>query len=314
MAAGYPSPAASEEDAAALHRPATAAVGEDMLAEAEAALTTAAGGPTGSAQMEAQSTVNDAQRKLNLAIATRHASPAPADDLAHLELQNEVALQQEQLDIAIAARERRTPAQAPRASHRSRQRPRGRRAGSGRPRHGAREHHDSTPAAEVVYFSNLPRRVDQVQTKRGTTLSGSTPFMERLRRRRGRRGLARASDAELLEVGMTGTFPVPDGGGTITGTVSEIVAATESEAPEGEDGGEGEGGDSATTSRFTVTFVPEGLTDEQIAVLLGQNIKITVPVSSTGEEVLAVPAAALTVARAASRASSGPPPTVRQRS
>jgi len=29
-------------------------------------------------------------------------------------------------------------------------------------------------------------------------------------------------------------------------------------------------------------------------VLLGQNIKITVPVSSTGEEVLAVPAAALT--------------------
>lgn len=296
VAAGYPSPAASDEDAAAL----TAArdglrSAKDMLAEAEAALTTAAGGPPGSAQMEAQSTVNDAQRKLNLAIATRDASPAPADDLAHLELQNEVALQQEQLDIAIAARDEANAGTGTSSEVTARDNAR---AAVEQAQADLDTALESTmtalPAAEVVYFSNLPRRVDQVQTKRGTTLSGSTPFMSVSGADVVVEGSLAASDAELLEVGMTGTFPVPDGGGTITGTVSEIVAATESEAPEGEDGGEGEGGDSAKSSRFTVTFVPEGLTDEQIAVLLGQNIKITVPVSSTGEEVLAVPAAALT--------------------
>ncbi len=301
VAAGYPSPAASDEDAAALQ---SARDGlrsaKDMLAEAEAALTTAAGGATKSERMTAQSEVNDAQRLLNQKIAARDTPQPPPEEGAGdppspQSLQDEVDSAQEALDIAIAAREEKNAGTGTSSEVTARDNAR---AAVEQAQADLDTALESTmtalPAAEVVYFSNLPRRVDQVQTKRGTTLSGSTPFMSVSGADVVVEGSLAASDAELLEVGMTGTFPVPDGGGTITGTVSEIVAATESEAPEGEEGGEGEGGDSATTSRFTVTFVPEGLTDEQIAVLLGQNIKITVPVSSTGEEVLAVPAAALT--------------------
>lgn len=302
VAAGYPSPAASEEDAAAL----TAArdglrSAKDMLAEAETALTTAAGGPAQSVRMEAQRVVNDAQRALNQAVAARDTpQPPPAEGETPTQespqsLQDAVDSAQEALDIAIAARDEANAGTGTSSEVTARDNAR---AAVEQAQADLDTALESTmtalPAAEVVYFSNLPRRVDQVQTKRGTTLSGSTPFMSVSGANVVVEGSLAASDAELLEVGMTGTFPVPDGGGTITGTVSEIVAATASDDAEGEGDGEGEGGGGATTSRFTVTFVPEGLTDEQIAVLLGQNIKITVPVSSTGEEVLAVPAAALT--------------------
>lgn len=297
VAAGYPSPAASEEDAAALQ---SARDGlrsaKDMLAEAEAALTTAAGGEPQSVRMAEQSKVNDAQRELNNAVRKRDApTEAEAEAETPQQRQDAVDSAQEALDIAIVARDEINAGTGTSSEVTARDNARSAVEQAQADLDTALESTmTALPAAEVVYFSNLPRRVDQVQTKRGTTLSGSTPFMSVSGADVVVEGSLAASDAELLEVGMTGTFPVPDGGGTITGTVSEIVAATESEAPEGEDGGEGEGGDSATTSRFTVTFVPEGLTDEQIAVLLGQNIKITVPVSSTGEEVLAVPAAALT--------------------
>lgn len=302
VAAGYPSPAPSPEDTATLQAARDGLrSAKDMLTEAESALALAAGGEPQSARMEAQRVVNDAQRALNQAVAARDTPQTlPEGEVAFSEpvspqsLQDAVDSAQEALDIAIAARDEKN-------------------AGSGTSaevtaRDHAREAVEQAqadldeavagtmtalPAAEVVYFSNLPRRVDQVQTSRGTTLSGATPFMSVSGATVVVEGSLAASDAALLEVGMVGTFPVPDGGGTISGTVSEIVAATASDDAEGE--GEGEGGsDAAKTARFTVTFVPEGLTDEQTAVLLGQNIKITVPVSSTGEEVLAVPAAALT--------------------
>lgn len=298
VAAGYPSPAASEEDAAAL----TAArdglrSAKDMLAEAETALSTAAGGAPQSVRMEAQRVVNDAQRALNQAVTTRDTpQPPPAEGetpVSPQSLQDAVDSAQEALDIAIAARDEANAGTGTSSEVTARDNARSAVEQAQADLDTALESTmTALPAAEVVYFSNLPRRVDQVQTKRGTTLSGSTPFMSVSGANVVVEGSLAASDAELLEVGMTGTFPVPDGGGTITGTVSEIVAATASDDAEGE--GDGEGGDAAKSSRFTVTFVPEGLTDEQIAVLLGQNIKITVPVSSTGEEVLAVPAAALT--------------------
>lgn len=296
VAAGYPSPAASTEDAAALQ---SARDGlrsaKDMLTEAEAALTTAAGGATKSERMTAQSVVNEKQRLLNQAVAARDTpQPPPVEGetpMSAQSFQDAVDSAQEELDIAIVARDEVNAGTGTSSEVTVRDNAR---AAVEQAQADLDTALESTmtalPAAEVVYFSNLPRRVDQVQTKRGTTLSGSTPFMSVSGADVVVEGSLAASDAELLEVGMTGTFPVPDGGGTITGTVSEIVAATASDDAEGE----GEGGDAAKTSRFTVTFVPEGLTEEQIAVLLGQNIKITVPVSSTGEEVLAVPAAALT--------------------
>lgn len=293
VAAGYPSPAPSPEDTSTLQAARDGLrSAKDMLSEAESALAEGAGGPTRSERMTMQSAVNEAQRTLEAAVRARDAGPGEEGGGDVFDLQNAVISAQDALDIAVAARDEAATSTGSTSLATARD--------------NAREAVEQAqadldealagtmtalPAAEVVYFSNLPRRVDQVQTSRGTTLSGSTPFMSVSGATVVVEGSLAASDAALLEVGMVGTFPVPDGGGTISGTVSEIVAATTSDDTEAE--GEG-GGDAAKTSRFTVTFVPEGLTDEQTAVLLGQNIKITVPVSSTGEEVLAVPAAALT--------------------
>jgi len=43
-----------------------------------------------------------------------------------------------------------------------------------------------------------------------------------------------------------------------------------------------------------VTIVPLDLTDEQVGMLQGANVRVRIPVSSTGGDVLAVPIAALT--------------------
>lgn len=286
VTAGYPSPAPSPEDTSTLQAARDGLrSAKDMLTDAESALTEGSGGQTRADKLQKQSDVDAAQRALEAAVRLRDAGPVEDSQDDVFSLQNEVILKQDELVIAIAERdEAATPASS---------------TSLVTTRDNARAAVDqaqadldealastmtSLPAAEVVYFSELPRRVDQVQTSRGTTLSGSTPFMSVSGATVVVEGSVAASDAELLEVGMEGTFPVPDGGGTITGTISEIAAATASD--------EGEEAEKAS-SRFTVTFVPEGLTDEQTTVLLGQNIKITVPVSSTGEEVLAVPAAAL---------------------
>lgn len=299
VAAGYPAPAPSAEDASALQGARdNLRSAKDMLSEAEAALTTAAAGPTQSERMTAQSAVNAAQRELNAKIAERDTPPAPAEDgtvdttSTPQSRQDAVDTAQEALDIAIAARDEAGATTGTSSAATARDNAR---ASVEQAQADLDTALESTmtalPAAEVVYFSNLPRRVDQVQTSRGTTLSGSTPFMSVSGATVVVEGSVAASDAALLEVGMAGTFPLPDGAGTVTGTISEIVAATSG----GTEGSEGEGStDDKATSRFTVTFVPEGLTEEQTTVLLGQNIKITVPVSSTGDEVLAVPAAALT--------------------
>lgn len=285
VTAGYPSPAASPEDASTLQAARDGLrSAKDMLTEAESALTEGTGGQTRSERMTMQSAVNEAQRTLEAAVRARDAGPGEEGGDV-FELQNAVITAQDAFDIAVAARDEAATSTSSTSLVTTRDNAR---AAVDQAQVDLDEALASTmtslPAAEVVYFSELPRRVDQVQTSRGTTLSGSTPFMSVSGATVVVEGSVAASDAELLEIGMEGTFPVPDGGGTITGTISEIAAATASEEGEGEE---------KASSRFTVTFVPEGLTDEQTTVLLGQNIKITVPVSSTGEEVLAVPAAAL---------------------
>lgn len=285
VTAGYPSPAPSPEDTSTLQAARDGLrSAKDMLTEAESALAEGAGGQTRSERMTMQSAVNEAQRTLEAAVRARDAGPGEEGGDV-FELQNAVITAQDAFDIAVAARDEAAAGTSSTSLVTARDNAR---AAVDQAQADLDEALASTmtslPAAEVVYFSELPRRVDQVQTSRGTTLSGSTPFMSVSGATVVVEGSVAASDAELLEVGMEGTFPVPDGGGTITGTISEIAAATASEDGEGEE---------KASSRFTVTFVPEGLTDEQTTVLLGQNIKITVPVSSTGEEVLAVPAAAL---------------------
>ena len=99
---------------------------------------------------------------------------------------------------------------------------------------------------------------------------------------------AAASDAELLEVGAAATLTLPDDS-EATATVTAVEPASAAKDGEGE-GEEKSGG----AGRFTVSLTPDALTPEQVTALQGQNVRIRVPVSSTGGEVLAVPLAALT--------------------
>jgi hypothetical protein len=146
------------------------------------------------------------------------------------------------------------------------------------------------PASEVVFLETVPRRVDAVSVKRGGTVDGSVMSVSGATLQ----VVASASrtDAELLAVGAKGTIPVD--GAEVPVTVTEITAAA---AGAGDGAGSGDGGGQGSgdgSGRYTVTFSPEGLTPEQVAALQGSNVRVSVPVSSTGGAVLAVPLAAIT--------------------
>jgi hypothetical protein len=131
--------------------------------------------------------------------------------------------------------------------------------------------------------------VDSVGVKRGGTVDGSVMSVSGATLQ----VVASASrtDAALLTVGATGTIPVGDV--EVPVTVTEITAGSSGSGSGSGSGGEGDGG-SGDSGRSTITFHPEGLTPEQIATLQGTNVRVSVPVSSTGGAVLAVPLAAIT--------------------
>lgn len=135
------------------------------------------------------------------------------------------------------------------------------------------------PSSEVLFLSNLPRRVDDVSVKRGDILSGSPMSVS------GAAltivGTISEQDMNLLAEGLTATFPGPDGA-DLTAQVQTITAPSRSSG-EGDQGG----------GRYTVTLVPQELTAEQIDALRGTNVRLRIPVASTDGEVLAVPIAAL---------------------
>ncbi len=159
------------------------------------------------------------------------------------------------------------------------------------------------PASEVVFLSSLPRRVDNVDVKLGSIISGpvmtvSGATLEIL-------ASATAKDAALLTVGATGTVAVL--GQDVQVTVAAIEApgsSTSTEetttAGEGEEGSEGSTAAGAGASgdqkgRYQIRLQLGQLTDEQLTTLQGgENTRVKIPVSSTGGEVLAVPLAALT--------------------
>lgn len=140
------------------------------------------------------------------------------------------------------------------------------------------------PVSEVLFLANTPRRVDAVNVTRGTavdgavmSVSGATLLLE---------GSVAASDAKLLTVGATGTATLPDD--------SELAVTVASVEPKKADSGGGDSGDDKAAGRYVVALRPDALTPAQVEMLRGQNLRVVVPVDSTGGEVLAVPIAALT--------------------
>lgn len=135
------------------------------------------------------------------------------------------------------------------------------------------------PSSEVLYLEGLPRRVDEVMVERGSIITGAAMRVS------GASLLitatASSADAALLEVGTKATMTLPDD--------SELTATITLLEPKESTEGSGDAG-----SRYTIELTPDDITDEQLAVLRGNNVRVSIPVSSTDGEVLAVPLAALT--------------------
>lgn len=128
------------------------------------------------------------------------------------------------------------------------------------------------PAGEVLFLSELPRRVDAVTATQGALVSG--PAMTVSGASLALTASVSESDAALLPAGAEAFFELPDG------TEHRAVVATTVPAAEGEPGP-------------TVLFVPDALELELEQQLRGTNVRMRVPVGATEGAVLSVPAAAL---------------------
>lgn len=129
------------------------------------------------------------------------------------------------------------------------------------------------PAGEVVFLDRLPVRVDQVSVARGSEISG--PFATVTGSLVTMRAAVSESDAELLEEGMRVHIENPEEETSIPGVISSVA-----DRP---------GTNGVAADRVYVEIEPEEIPEE----VIGQNVRVVIPVNSTGGEVLAVPAAAL---------------------
>lgn len=128
------------------------------------------------------------------------------------------------------------------------------------------------PSSEVLYLTQLPRRVDDVRVARGDVLSGMAMTVSGASVRL--TGGAAEADARLLTVGAEGVFELADGTEHIA-TITEITPGSDSSA------------------RWQIIMEPQPLTGEQIGQLQGSNVRVRIAVGATEGAVLSVPLAAL---------------------
>ena len=269
---GYPAPLAPEGDREAL----TAAQegvtsAEKDLADAETALRTAGVGATNAERIAQDNLVNAAQRELD---AARVCANAPTTYQEPCSMS--VIAAQEALNLAAAQRTEALKAPDTSAAVAARDSAASRLTTA---RTTLTEAQAAVltpfPASEVVSVASLPRRVDAVTVKRGSTVSGavmtiSGATLEIVSSLDG-------ADAALLTVGMP--VEITAGDAVLPGSITEIRAPSDAAAGAG---------------RMEVVITPGEITEEQRALLAGTNVRLRIPVSSTSGEVLAVPIAALT--------------------
>jgi hypothetical protein len=138
------------------------------------------------------------------------------------------------------------------------------------------------PASEVVVLPGLPRRVDQVNATRGQLIDG--PVMRVSGAQLVVNARVAGEDRQLLSEGLAAVMELGDL--RLDGHVSAITRDSAEETTD-EGSEDPEGG-------FTAVVTPDAATPEQIEALRDSNVKVTIPVSATAGEVLAVPLAALT--------------------
>ena len=263
---GYQAPAATEE-AAAFARSAADAVtsAKESLAQAERALATAKAGPSAPLIVEQDNLVRGAQRALQAAQSLGEAyAIADAKDALQLVLV--------QREAAYAPKD--TSAEASAVAAASQQL-----ANAEAEVVTAQENAQTyLPASEVQYLPGLPRRVDEITVQRGSTISGAVMRVSGATLEIS--ASAVEADANLLAVGGVASLAMPDDS-VLAATIKSIAPAESTDA-------------AASAGRFTVTLTPGEMTPEQLVAIQGSNVRVTIAVSSTEGEVLAVPLAALT--------------------
>ena len=261
-AAGY-SPPESTEGSADMVRAAQEGVrsASQGISAAQAELDNARSGASAVEVREADNAVSSARRQLEAARAD-----VPQDPLQVADLEDALALAQlrrAQLDAPADTSAQRAALEAARAQY----------ADATAALQAARNDALTVlPAGEVLFLEQLPRRVDAVAAKRGAQLQGAAMTVSGAEVLLS--GAAAEADASLLEVGDVATFELPDGT-EADATISKV-----------EKGDAGE--------RWTVELTPIGLTPEQISLVQGSNVRVSIPVGATEGEVLSVPLAALT--------------------
>lgn len=290
--AGYPAPAPPEGASEALTSAEDSVrSAEDNLAQANAALTEAKKGATQAERVSADNAVNSAQRALDSAKACVNA-PATVDPDTGLELPKDcpsVADAEDALRLAKAQRDETLA--APDTSSQVSMRDAAQRSLDDANATLAQARLDvltPLPASEVAFVSNLPRRVDSVSVQRGSIVSGEVMTISGATLEI----VADISDADaaLVTVGATATMVVGDA--TLAATVVEINATPTKTSNPGD--GSDTGQDTTNDGRTELVLNPVDLTEEQRSQIVGMNVRITIPVSSTNGEVMAVPVAALT--------------------
>jgi peptidoglycan hydrolase-like protein with peptidoglycan-binding domain len=260
---GYEAPAPDAEARADLDAARDALrMAEDDKRSADQALAAASRGPSKSEKVAADQAVDAAQRALK---AAEEVEDADRSD-AIAEAKSQLALAQAQRDevltgpdtsgerAAVDAAQKRL-ADAQAALSDAQ-------AAAGTP----------LPAAEVMYAAGLPRRVDEIAVKRGEQVEGTVMSVS---------GAdivvvatVRDSEREHLAEDMPAVLDLPTGE-SVDATITDISAA-------------GDGGG------YQVEITPDELTAEQVDALRSANVRVTIPVTSTDGDVLAVPLAALT--------------------
>jgi peptidoglycan hydrolase-like protein with peptidoglycan-binding domain len=261
---GYPLPSSGEETADVLRaaKDAVSAANSSVTA-AQRELAIAQGGPSAVERAEQDNSIRAAQR----ALADAKAQGASASEVANL--QDALSLELTRRDALVVPPDVSAQVAAVTAAQQQ--------VASATESLAAATDGTLTflPASEVLYLPGLPRRVDEISVQRGSTISaavmrvsGATLVIA---------GSASEADAQLLAEGAAAVLAMPDGS-EHPATVASVTAATGAEA----------------SGRYEVLLAPAELTPEQLQALQGNNVRVSIPVSSTEGEVLAVPLAALT--------------------
>ncbi|MFT4136151.1 hypothetical protein [Microbacterium sp.] len=257
-AVGYPAPP-SPEGADESYRAAQEGVrsAEDALASANQQLAKAGSGPDPVEVLEVDNRIASLQRQIAKARAE-----AP-DTVPDLEGELAVArLQREQLFAGVDTSAERSMVDSAQgqvtAAYEALERAR-------------QEVQPYLPSSEVLFLTQLPRRVDDVKAVRGNVLEGVAMTVSGAAVRL--TGAAAEADARLLTVGSPARFELPDGA-EVGAKITEVTAQEEGE-------------------RWLIALEPDPLTPEQVSQVQGSNVRVRIGVGSTEGEVLSVPLAAL---------------------